>query len=216
MREPVFRAFAHSQAAGAFMYSLILSLALVAAMAMPARAQERPRLAVEVAAGTLLFPDDSTVKEPFAGAAGRVYLSPRLSVGPEIAFISGERHSHLMVTGNLTFDLLRPMQGRARPVTPFLTAGAGLFMTREQFPNETFTSMDGAFTAGGGVRALVGRRLLIGGEARVGWELHLRINAFVGVQLPSFTSRLSSLRYTPCAARRRSADRRDPSGCPGS
>ena len=169
------------------MYRWIPVVMMTAAIGLPApaAAQERPGPAVELAAGTLLFPDDGTVTEPFAGAAGRFYLSPRLSAGPEIAFVRGEGHSHLMLTGNLTFDLLRPLQGRPRPVTPFLTAGVGLFRTREQFPgNATFTSMDGAFTAGGGVRARVGRRLLIGGEARIGWELHLRINGFVGVQLP--------------------------------
>ena len=51
------------------------------------------------------------------------------------------------------------------------------------FPDiETFTSTEGAFTAGGGVRALIGRRAFVGAEARVGWELHIRLNALIGFQ----------------------------------
>jgi hypothetical protein len=48
----------------------------------------------------------------------------------------------------------------------------------ESFFAETFTSSEGAFTAGGGVRALVGDRVTIGVDMRVGWELHLRLNGF--------------------------------------
>jgi len=36
---------------------------------------------------------------------------------------------------------------------------------------------------GGGVRALVGDRVTIGIDARVGWELHVRVNGLVGLQL---------------------------------
>lgn len=165
------------------MKAILISLLLGGVFAATAAAQDRPGPAVEFAGGALVFPDDGTVREPFVGAAARVYLSPRVSVGPEIAYVSGEGHSHLMLTGNVTLDLLAPVQGRTRSVTPFFVAGGGFFRTSEQVPNETFTSFDGAFTAGGGVRGRLGRRLLVGGEARIGWELHLRLNAFVGVQL---------------------------------
>ena len=37
--------------------------------------------------------------------------------------------------------------------------------------------------AGGGVRALVGKAVIVGAEARVGWELHLRVNGLLGIQL---------------------------------
>ena len=152
-------------------------------LARPGSAQERPAPVAEVHGGTLLFADDSVVKENFIGGAGRFYVLPRISVGPEIAYISGSRHSHLMLTGNLTFDLLGSTSGRPPRVTPFLVAGAGLFQTREQFPNEIFTHTEGAFTAGGGVRARVGDAVTVGGEVRVGWELHLRFSALVGVRL---------------------------------
>jgi hypothetical protein len=149
-----------------------------------AEAQERPAPTVEFAAGALFFADDGIVSERFGGAAGHFYLSQRISVGPEIAFVQGQHHSHFMATGNLTCDLVAPAAGRPRRVTPFVVVGGGVFQTRETFPNRpNFTSSEGAFTAGGGVRALLGDRVTAGVEARVGWESHIRVNGFVGVRL---------------------------------
>ena len=83
----------------------------------------------------------------------------------------------------VTCELLSPKNGRPRQANAFVVAGVGLFQTREHFFNGTFTSREGAFTAGGGVRAHVGDRVTIGVEARVGWELHVRVNGLVGLQL---------------------------------
>lgn len=165
----------------------LVALAFVAAaIAPPAAAQERPGPAGELAAGALLFADDGVVTEGFIGGAARFHLLPRISVGPEVAYIRGENHNHLMLTGNVTFDFLRPERGRPRRFTPFVVAGAGQFHTRARFPgrlpnDEVFASSEGAFTAGGGVRALVGRRLVAGAEVRIGWELHIRLNGILGV-----------------------------------
>ena len=98
-------------------------------------------------------------------------------------YIRGARHSHLVLTGNLTWDLLGSMNGRSRRLTPFLVTGGGIFSTRERFFNGTYTSSEGAFTAGGGVRAPAGDRVTIGVEARLGWEAHIRINGLLGFQL---------------------------------
>ena len=163
--------------------AIVAFVLLAAPMAEPAAAQDRPGPAVEFAAGWLSFADDGIVNESMVGSAARWYLLPRISVGPEIAYIQGGNHSHLMATGNVTWDLLAPTGGRPRRVTPFLVAGGGVFQTRQRFVTETFTSHDGAFTAGGGIRAVVGDRVLVGLETRVGWELHLRVNGLVGLQL---------------------------------
>lgn len=88
-----------------------------------------------------------------------------------------------MLTGNLTWDVIAPVNRRPARVTPIFVAGAGLFQTRESFFTGTFTSSEGAFTAGGGVRAPAGDRATIGIEARVGWELHLRVSGLVGLRL---------------------------------
>jgi hypothetical protein len=164
--------------------TLFVPVLLLVPLVHRASAQERPSPTAEFSAGALLFADDGIVTEGLVGGAGRVYVTPRVSVGPEISYINGDNHSHLILTGNVTFDLVHPVSGRPRQVTPFVTVGAGLFQTSELFGgNETFTSTEGAFTAGGGVRTLIGRRVFVGAEARIGWELHVRLNALVGVQL---------------------------------
>jgi hypothetical protein len=134
---------------------------------------------VDFSAGWVGFADDGIVSETAVGGGGRFYLLPRISVGPEVLYISGNNHSHLVATGNVTWDL---MGGGRRPITPFVVVGGGLFQTRESFFTGTFTSNEGAFTAGGGVRAAVSDRVDVGVDARLGWETHLRISGFVGVR----------------------------------
>ena len=156
---------------------------LVAPMPGRATAQERPQAALEFAAGWIGFADDGIVSEGLVGGAARWYLLPRVSVGPEIVYIGGSSHSHLAVTGNVTWDVVGSTGSRTPRLTPFVTAGAGLFRTRESFPSGAFTSNEGAFTAGGGLRGPIGNRVTVGIDARVGWELHLRINGLIGVRL---------------------------------
>ena len=155
--------------------------ALASPLADTAAAQQRPGPAVDVAAGWVGFADDGIVSEGMFGGAARWYLLPRISIGPEIVYMSSSHHSHLVVTGNLTFDVLSPIDGKPRRVTPFVVVGGGLFQTRETFFTGDFTSSEGAFTAGGGVRAFAGDRVSVGIDARVGWEPHVRVNGFVGV-----------------------------------
>jgi hypothetical protein len=156
---------------------------LAAPMAGWAAAQDRPGLAVGFAAGWVGFADDGIIGEGLIGGTARWYLLPRISIGPEFAYISGDSHSHLLVTGNVTFDLLASASGAPHRVTPFVVAGGGLFQTSEQFFSGAFTSNEGTFTVGGGVRTFVADRITIGIDTRVGWELHVRVNGLVGLQL---------------------------------
>lgn len=165
---------------------LIVGIAAAAAMfavATTATAQERPAPVAEVTAGWVGFADDGIVSETVVGGSARWYLNPRISVGPEVVYIAGDNHSHLAATGNLNWDLVAASNGRPPPVVPFLVAGGGLFQTREQFVSGTFTSNEGAFTAGGGIRVSAGDRVYIGVDTRVGWELHVRVTATVGIRL---------------------------------
>jgi hypothetical protein len=157
------------------------ALLLAPPAARRAAAQDRPEPVVEIALGWVGFADDGIVNEGMLGGAGRWYLTPRLSVGPEILYIDGSNHYHLSATGNVMFDLFSP--ATPRTVMPFVVAGGGLFRTRELIFNDYVTSTEGAFTAGGGVRALASQRVMVGVDARVGWELHIRVNGFVGVRL---------------------------------
>ena len=154
--------------------------ALSVPMAGVAAGQQAPRAEVELSAGWVGFADDGVVSETMVGGSARFYLLPRVAIGPEILHVQGSNHSHLVLTGNVTFDFLGPRNGRPPRATPFVVVGGGLFQTRSQFPSGSFTSSEGAFTAGGGVRALVGERLTVGVEARIGWEPHLRVNGTIG------------------------------------
>lgn len=158
--------------------------AVVAALllwAIPASAQDRPAPALDLSAGWVGFADDGIVSELPIGAAFRWYITPRISIGPEVTFITGESHGHQVVTGNLTFDFRAPRGGVPR-VTPFLVVGGGMFRTTEGFANRPpFSSTEGAFTLGGGIRAPLNDRVGAGIDARIGWEAHLRITGFVSV-----------------------------------
>ena len=144
----------------------------------------RPAPAVEFLAGYAGFADDATIDHGIAGVAARVYLTPRLAIGPEAVYMWGPRSDRdLYLTGNLTFDVLPPRDGRPRAVTPFLVAGGGFFQHGDRFGGRTFTSYEGAFTAGGGVRGWITDRVYTFGDLRIGWELHMRVNAGVGIRL---------------------------------
>jgi hypothetical protein len=164
----------------------VVFAAFVFLVGLPARPlsapQQRP-LVVEGEAGWLGFADDGIASERMIGAAARWYVSPRIGVGPEVVYVDASNHCHVIVTGNVVYDLLGRVDRRSRRITPFVVAGGGLFRTREALFNGTFTSTEGAFTAGGGLRASAGDRVTIGIDSRVGWELHVRVNGFVGVRL---------------------------------
>ena len=160
----------------------VIALVLAAGpMGAAAAAQDRPAPSIEFSAGWVGFADDGVVSESLLGGAARLYVLPRISVGPEVVYIAAESHSHLIATANVTWDMFAAVGGRPPRVTPFLVAGGGMFQTRESFVAGTFTSREGAFTAGGGIRGLVGHRVSIGVDARVGWEPHIRLTGMIGV-----------------------------------
>jgi hypothetical protein len=163
--------------------TLLATALLAVPMASVALAQDHPGPSFELAAGWVGFADDGIVSEAVVGGSARWHVLPRISVGPEVVYISGNNHSHLVVTGNVTFDLFGLVNGRPRPLTPFFVVGGGMFQTRQSFLTGPFTSREGAFTAGGGIRAPVSDRVTVGADARIGWELHLRIGGFVGLRL---------------------------------
>jgi hypothetical protein len=156
---------------------LTIALAAVPNLAV---AQGRA-FAVEAGGGYAGFADDAIVGHSLVAAAARVYVLPRVSIGPEIQYMAGEGdHSDLMLTGNVTLDLIE--RGPGRPAVPYLLVGGGLFQTRDTLNGETFTSGEGGFTAGGGVRIFVGDTFYIAPEFRGGWEPHFRISVTVGYQ----------------------------------
>jgi hypothetical protein len=161
-----------------------LALALIDGPAFAQTSRARPAPAVEFLAGYAGFADDATIDHGIVGAAARGYVTPRLAIGPELVYMRGPNSDRdLFLTGNLTFDVLRPQAGQAARVTPFLVAGGGLMEHSDQFGNGTYRSYEGAFTAGGGVRGWMTPRVYAFGDVRVGWELHVRVNGGVGFRM---------------------------------
>jgi len=134
----------------------------------------------EGTAGYAGFVDDATKNYWVAGGGFRRYLTPRLSVGPEVVVMGNSNlltDRHAIATGNVILDLY---PRTVRRLTPFVVGGFGLFFSRDQVRNGPFWSNDPAFTAGGGIRARVGERVSIGAEYRLGWEPHHRLTATAG------------------------------------
>jgi hypothetical protein len=136
--------------------------------------------AVEFTAGHAGFVDDATVPHSVWGGSGRLYFRKRLSLGPEAVYMRGPGSDRdLFVTGNLTIDLLGNY-GRQSRVIPFVVVGAGVMRHSDRFGAATFSSHEGAFTAGGGLRTRITDRVFVGGDVRVGWELHARATGILG------------------------------------
>jgi len=166
--------------------AVVLAVGLLLAASAPALAQATtsrlPVPSAEFLAGYAGFVDNATIDHGVFGGAARVYLTPRIAIGPELVYLRGPGSDRdLILTGNVTFDLLPPTGGRPARVSPFVVAGAGLFRHSEQFSGVNFSSSEGAFTVGGGVRAWFNDRVYGFAEARLGWELHGRVNGGVGV-----------------------------------
>lgn len=164
---------------------LVAGVALAAlTLPMSARAQERPAPAVEFTAGWAGFADEGVVHHSVLGGAARFNLTPRIGIGPELVYMVGPGSDRdLILTGNLTFDFLAPSS--PRPITPFVVVGGGLFRHSNDFFNGTYTSTEGAFTAGGGVRIALGERAYIAPEVRAGWETHIRLTVALGWRVGS-------------------------------
>lgn len=172
------------------MIGLVRQVAMAAAVLAPVAAVAQtthtgPTGAVEFAVGYAGAVDDATIDHSVWGGSGRIHVSPLLSVGPEVVYMRGPRgHSDVMVTGNLTIDF-RGERGRGARLIPFAVVGGGIMRMSERFASGTFVSSDPAFTAGVGLRGAISDRVFVGGDVRVGWELHTRAAGFVGVRFGS-------------------------------
>lgn len=166
-----------------------LALALVASRAdaqslFTDAATERPRVVAEGALGWAGFGDEGIVHHTLAGAGVRVSLTPRISVGPEVQYMSGPGSDRdLVLTGNIVMEVLAPTVARPRRTTPYFVVGGGLFRHSNDFNGQTFSSTEGAFTAGVGMRAWLNERVFAAADARLGWEPHFRLAGTLGVVL---------------------------------
>jgi hypothetical protein len=146
---------------------------------MGALAQDRAWVA-DVSIGWAGLVDDATKNYLLVGASVRRFVTPRISIGPELVVMSNGnevRDRNVMLTGNVVFDAFPGSR-----VSPFIVGGGGIFWGRDQVRNGPYWFSDPAFTAGGGVRANVSDALTAAVEYRLGWELHQRLSGSVGVR----------------------------------
>jgi hypothetical protein len=160
---------------------------MLCAPAQTALAQEKPAPIIEVLVGRSGFIDEVWDYFTTIGGGARWFVTPRLAVGPEVAYLTGEFDgldaSHLSVTGNVTFDFVR----NNRRVVPYVAAGGGYLRQRTLVGRgpgvpglAPFTSGEGTISGGIGVRVAISSRVFVAPEFRLGWEPTTRIVVIVG------------------------------------
>lgn len=138
----------------------------------------QPAPAVEGAYGGAWFVDEEPVGHQVWAVRFGWPVTRRVSIGPEAAWMIGPGSDRdFTLTGNVVYTF------RDHGPAPYVVGGAGLFRHSERFNSRTFTSTEGAFTAGGGVHIPLGRRWYLAPDARFGWELHTRVQLGVGILL---------------------------------
>jgi len=154
----------------------------------PVCAQDKPAPIIEAVVGQSGFIDEAWDYFTTIGGGVRVYVTPRLAIGPEVAYMTGEFDaSNLTVTGNITFDLMH--DDGVRRVVPYLAAGGGYLRQKTIVGSgpgsaalRPFTSSEGTVSGGLGVRIVLGSRVFIAPEFRLGWEPESRIAVTMGIR----------------------------------
>jgi hypothetical protein len=57
-------------------------------------AQDKPRAIVEAVTGWAGFVDENWIDRTIVGAAGRIFVTARIAVGPEFAYLNGADQEH--------------------------------------------------------------------------------------------------------------------------
>ena len=171
---------------------IVSTAAIVCGAAAPrVSAQENPAPIIEGVVGRSSFIDEVWDHFNTVGAGARVFVTPRLAIGPEVAYMRGESGagdaSNLSVTGNVTFDLRR--DDRRQRFVPYVAAGGGYLRQRTLVgsgPGSTelrpYTTGEGTASGGLGVRIALAPRLFVAPEFRMGWEPEARFTVMVGVR----------------------------------
>ena len=161
---------------------IVLSAVASASGQSPSTTRTGPMRVLDFSAGYAGFVDDATIDHALVGFGGRVQLTRRLSIGPEIVWMRGPgRDRDLFLTGNLTYDMVGDDGGRPPRVVPFVVVGAGYMWHQSDIGRQTFRHAEGALTGGGGARVWLTDRVYAAGDVRLGWELHYRVAGTVGV-----------------------------------
>ena len=151
----------------------LLSL-LSGSMAL-AQTAHRGQVEVRGITGYSSFLDESPQHHFVAGGATQVYLTRRLSVGPEVLFMHrNEFDKDLTVSANVAWDFLG--RGRAQP---YVAGHVGTLWNFGGFPGRRFRTSSPEFGIGVGVKIALTRRLYLVPDFRMGTEPFVR--ATVGI-----------------------------------
>jgi hypothetical protein len=139
----------------------------------------------ELAGGFTAFFDDGVIDHGGVGGAARIYVTPRLSVGPELVYMIGPGSDRdVLLFANLTVDLTKPRLGRVGRVEPYLVMGAGLLSHSNSFGGYSSSGSSVTYSWGGGARVWVARRVYVASDIRAGWTPNVRVMGTVGVMRP--------------------------------
>ncbi len=123
--------------------------------------------------------EDTPFDHTVFGASVRVYLTERLAIEPEFAYLRGPGDDRdYLIVPNISFDLFKSGNNRV-----FVIGGAGLIRNTAKFPGalDPEFSVNGWTATGGiGVSVHLSEHWFAGGDARFGWEPLLRFNAGIG------------------------------------
>ena len=158
-----------------------IALSLALGRGLPAYAQTpSPVPGVTVSGGYAGFIDEGLIDHGTLGAGAEWVLTRHVAVGPEVIYAIGPGSDRdLFVLGVVRAGVLP----YSRPVVPFVTAGAGLMRNSMSFRGSSFSSSEGAFVFGGGVRLRLSSRAFGAPEFVFGWEPHVRVGVTAGFTL---------------------------------
>lgn len=134
-----------------------------------------------VSGGWAGFVDDGRIDHGAFGGGLEWVLTPHIAIGPEVLYMIGpDDDRDLFVLGVARIGIL-PLRSR---VAPFVTVGGGSMTHSDTFyGGQSYSSTEGGFIAGGGVRINASPRVFIAPEFTLGWEPHIRASVTVGIRL---------------------------------
>jgi hypothetical protein len=162
------------------------ALAAALLLVLPAlAAAQSPSWTGTLTAGWTGVVDDSTKNYLVLGGSLLKQVTPRLRFGPELTVLRNASlitDRVIVVTANVTYDLRKSAPDVRGGVVPFLVGGGGVMFGRDRVNNGPFWWRDPAFTGGLGVRVSLNDMAEVGAEYRLGWELHQRVTASLGMK----------------------------------
>jgi hypothetical protein len=155
------------------MRSLAARFLFLLTLALPVAAEPPRTVEVKGSVGYAGFEDEDN--HVHVGGSVRFYLPRRFSLEPEFQYMrASARHSDILLVQNLNWDF---REGR---VVPYVTGGVGWMRNSFGQFQPTFTSSEGFFQIGAGVKLRANDRWYVAPEFRLGTELHARATVAIG------------------------------------